>query len=190
MSDVSDWATVLKRMRLSASILVFDECAREDVVQEAIMGWIIYEKKHGRRSSQTYDQAILDACRRVFGNARRKCHAERSAINRPFHGEAAELESLFAKLPAQSGDDGRVPAEDGRVFSVYAMKMTAREVVAVDLLSDGFNFQEVAEQMGVAPSTISHLTGRAKKYLEGLSLMRKKDKILGTKTLEVDWITL
>lgn len=43
---------------------------REELVQEALLEWVSYEKRHGTRSKQTCNQAIIQAYRKHNGRSR------------------------------------------------------------------------------------------------------------------------
>lgn len=161
-----DWKTLHTKAMYQASRLVSRLEDRQEIAQQAMLNYLEYEKRHGKRSSQTIEQAVIDACRALIGRTGTRSHAE--GVNRnsysisPIDGEKNE----FELVSREDEDDSRTFEGYGISLERFVVKLSSVERCIFKLhMEEEWDEIKIAYFFGVSPSRVSQRLKRIQSSL-------------------------
>lgn len=117
----------------------------EDIAQDVILHYVLYERRNGKQSSQTVEQATIDSYRRMISSNRVKMPRP---ILIPF--EEYHLGEPEWQQPPSYGDLRSL-------LELHLHKLTPRQHECLELILDGLTRSQIAKQMSVSQSAVSGL---------------------------------
>lgn len=192
MTSANDyWKEVYKRVfkrtvRYSSRLEI-----REELAQSVFLEWCEYENRNGKRSSQTIDQAIVDALRRI--NDRKGTARYKFVIAMDAQGKSVEeMRERGIEFTSPDALCHGLPREDGGDLALHRETLDLREQAVVNMTASGLAQDQIAEIFGVTPARISQILKSAKTNMRNSVIFRQRHEFIeeGRTLLEVRWITL
>lgn len=151
-----------------------DQTLAEDIVQEVFLSWLLYQKRNNKRSKQTIDQAVIEACRKLFG---RTGNIKNPQGRFRFEELIPELGGLYGYF-IEEKDDERL--EQLQKYYEEFLLTIFKDEKKLFLLKyvDGLSQAKIGQIFGVSESRITQRTKALKEKIR--KFKERKDGANGT----------
>lgn len=165
----------------------------EDVAQEVIISWMEYEKKHGKQTSQTINQAIIDAKRKLYGRTRERGHTAKHASRFGIQANNdEENQNIIESLPDQSEGYSDVFEEYRNSIDDIKPTLSLREQQVIEMIMDDIPQRQIADVCSVNETRVKQYKDKIIKKLNSIYLFwQRKEMIEEDRTcVQIDWICI